>query len=116
MVGTDRTVETDVIESLHDLVHIERTVSGKVSGFLEVGGRMELQVTNVSEVNSAFERTDHVREIVLEVGAVRTGAEGNAIVRIVNHLHHAKDVLLVDDISGDDSGGKCRRRDGKDIK
>ena len=66
MVGTDGTVEADIVESLHDLVHIERTVSGKVSGFLEVGGRMELEVTNVSEVNSALERTDHVGKIVLE--------------------------------------------------
>ena len=38
VVGTDRTIKADIIKRLHDLIHIERTVGGKVSGFYR-GGR-----------------------------------------------------------------------------
>ena len=53
------------------------------------------------EVYSALEGTDHIRQVVVEVGAVGACAEGDAVVRIVDHLHHAKDVFLIDDDSGE---------------
>ena len=49
------------------------------------------------EVHSALEGADHIRQVILEIRAVGACAEGHAVVRIVDHLHHALDVCLVDE-------------------
>ena len=54
----------------------------------------------MGEMNAAFQGADHIRQIIFQVGAVGTGTEGNAVVRVIYHLHHTQDVLLVDDDTG----------------
>ena len=70
-------------------------------------GIEELEVSDVREVHSALEGADHIRQVVLEVCAVGACAESHAVVRIVDHLHHAKDVFLAGDDTGKTEYGPC---------
>ena len=97
MVGTHRAVEADVVERLHDLVHVEGAVAGQVRGLLELGVAEELQVAHVREVDAALERADDLGQVVLAAGAQRAGAQGHAVVRVVHHLQHAVQVLAAGD-------------------
>ena len=60
------------------------------------------------KMNSALQYTDHVRKIILEVGAVGTRAEGHAVMYIVDSIHQTKDVCLGVDDSGETEYGPCR--------
>ena len=112
MVRTHRAVEADLIECANDLVHIEVTIAGDVACLLEIvvltGSIIEAEVTYVCEVDSALQCTDHVRKVVLEVGTVRTGAEGHTVMYIVDRIHQTKDTCLGVDDSGETEYGPCR--------
>ena len=111
MVRADGAVKADVIESLYDLVQVKGTAAGEVRSLFEVQGLRigidELEVSDVCEVNPSLEGADHIRQIIVKVGAVGTRAEGDAVVRIVDHLHHAQDVLLAGDDAGQAEYGPC---------
>ncbi len=59
-------------------------------------------------MNPSFQGTDHIRQVVFQIRPIRTGTEGNTVVRIVHHLHHPQDVLFVDDDSGKPENAPCR--------
>ena len=71
-----------------------------MGGFFEIRGTVEFQVPHMGKMNPAFEGADHVGQVVLQVRAVGAGTEGNAVVRIIHHFHHAQDIFLVDDDAG----------------
>ena len=54
----------------------------------------------MGEMNSALQGTNHIGKIILQVGAVGTGAEGDTVVGVIHHLHHPQDVGLVYNDSG----------------
>ena len=61
----------------------------------------------MGEMDPAFEGTDHIGQIILQICSVGTGAEGDAVVRIVHHFHHAQNVGFVDDDSGQTEHAPC---------
>ena len=71
-----------------------------MGGLFEIGRGIKFQVAHMGEMNPALQGTDHVRQVVFQVGAVGAGTEGDAVVRVIHHFHHAKDVGLVDDDAG----------------
>ena len=107
MVRTDRTLKADIIKRQHNFVHIKGTIARKMCGFLEVCGRVEFQVADVRKVNSSLQGTNHIGQIIFKVGAIGSGAEGNAVVWVVNHLHHTQNVCFVDDDTGQSEHAPC---------
>ena len=100
MIRADRPLKANVIKRLHNLIHIEAAVGGKVSRFLKIPGEIMLQVPHMGEMNASLQSTDHARQVVLRISAVRPRAEGHAVVGVVHHLHHALKVGQ----AGDDPG------------
>lgn len=72
-----------------------------MGGFFKIGGAVEFQVAYVGKMDSAFQGTDHIWQVIVQVGAVGSGAEGNTVVRVIHHFHHAEDVFLINDDSGE---------------
>ena len=62
----------------------------------------------MSKMDSSFQRTNHIRKIIFQIGSVRTGAESNAIVWIVYHFHHSQNILFVNDDSRKTKYAPCR--------
>ena len=96
VVGTDGAGKADVIKGEHDFIHIEGAVGGKMGGLFEIGRGIKFQVAHMGEMNPALQGADHVRQVVFQVGAVGAGTEGDAVVRVIHHFHHAKDVGLME--------------------
>ena len=72
-----------------------------MGGFFKIGGAVEFQVAYMGKMDSAFQGTDHIGQVIVQVGAVGSGAEGNTVVRVIHHFHHAEDVFLINDDSGE---------------
>ena len=51
-------------------------------------------------MNATLQRTDHVRQIIFQLGTVGTGTEGDTIMRAVYHLHHTQDIFLINNDTG----------------
>ena len=48
-------------------------------GLFEVGRRNKLQIAHMRKMNPALERPDHIRQIIVQVRSIGTGAEGHAV-------------------------------------
>ena len=100
MVGTDRSVEAGVIQCLDDFIHVEAAVAGKMCCLFKVIGAVELEVTDMGEVDAALEGTDHIRQIIVEARSIGAGAERDAVMDVIHCMHDLEDVCLVVDDAG----------------
>ncbi len=97
MVWPDRTVKADVIERLHDLIHIERAVRGQMRRLLKIVRRDKFQVAHMGKMDAPLKRPDHVRQIILKIRPVGAGTKRHTVVRVVNHSHHPQNIFLIRD-------------------
>ena len=76
-------------------MHIESSVCAQMCAFLEITHTViETKVTNVCEVDSAFQHMDGVDQVIAQVCSVGTGTESNTVVFVRNHFHHTFQVCL----------------------
>ena len=69
-----------------------------------------MQVSHMGKVDTSFQDTDHVRQVIGQIRTVGTGAEGDTIVYVIHCLHQPQDILL-----GIDDTGKAEHTPGRVI-
>ncbi|CAM2145260.1 hypothetical protein PT2222_170048 [Paraburkholderia tropica] len=97
VVGAHVAREAGVVIRLHDGRDVERAAARQMRGFLEIALGRDLHVADVREVNAAHRaELAHQRfDVVLRARAERTGAEREAVGRVIDDLHDAREVVAI---------------------
>ena len=66
-----------------------------------------LEITNMSEMDSAGHGTDDIGDIVIKICSERACAECKSVMRIINRLQHSVDILFTSDNSWQVEYGPC---------
>ena len=77
-------------------------------GFDEVAVVEALDVADVGKGDAGVEVADHLRDVVVGVGAERAAAQGEAVAGAVHHVHYGFEVLMVFDDARQAEDGEGR--------
>src|SRR6185436_12615304 len=88
VIGANRPVKPGLVQCGENRAHVDVTMVGRVSRFLERPHAGALDVATVGEVDasSTTNAPDDVSQVVCDVGRQRAGAKSDAICRIVDDI------------------------------